>query len=463
MPWIGADARNALFYDSVADMKLGKNFDGSTVITNGYYKPNDGGGGTYIIRTKKTTDVDDGGSIHFLNDDLVAELIVENGTVNVKQFGAYGDGKNDDYNYFVGAINFSKENGFEIKIPTGTFLVSKQLNLESVIALKITGSGDINSKYATKIIYNGNGSFLNIDGCKNIYICNFYLEAKKGTGISLTGDRSFNCHFSDIHISDMIYGIYITATTGYTYFDRIKMGVSENTVNGIFIDCDNEIYTNYVYFRQCAIDALQISDDSRTFVYLGNCYYIYFDNCDICNGHIAIAFDKSADFIFVNDTTLFKMDVGFLTLGSVKVTPHIHVSNTSLRCKIGLDEKSGLGAYYMFSSCSWICTENNVKNAIRMHRANSCCFLNHLENLKDKICESNESMNKKYYLSVGANSTENKEILIAGDILMERYVAISPDCELVINSQSYDPSTKKIKLSVTNKTGNSRGAYFFVF
>lgn len=108
MPWIGADARNALFYDSVADMKLGKNFDGSTVITNGYYKPNDGGGGTYIIRTKKTTDVDDGGSIHFLNDDLVAELIVGD-CVTPEQFGAYGDGKHDDSGALNKCISFGNE------------------------------------------------------------------------------------------------------------------------------------------------------------------------------------------------------------------------------------------------------------------------------------------------------------------------------------------------------------------
>lgn len=93
-------------------------------------------------------------------------MIVENETVNVKQFGARGNGINDDYNYFRNAIVFSKGNGFEIKIPVGTFIISKQLNLKSVVGLKIIGMNDSSERYATKIIYGGTNSCLNLDGCK---------------------------------------------------------------------------------------------------------------------------------------------------------------------------------------------------------------------------------------------------------------------------------------------------------
>lgn len=81
--------RKALWYENVAAMKADKSINaGSYVNTAGYYKVNDGGGGSYIIRAKTIGDVEDGGSIHFLQKELVAELIVEkDGWVNSKQLG----------------------------------------------------------------------------------------------------------------------------------------------------------------------------------------------------------------------------------------------------------------------------------------------------------------------------------------------------------------------------------------
>lgn len=93
-------------YNSVANMKSDARLKaGMTACTLGYYAPNDGGAGTYIIRAKQESDVDDGGSLHELANGNVAELMAENGTVNVKQFGAKGDGVTDDSSFFTKAIN----------------------------------------------------------------------------------------------------------------------------------------------------------------------------------------------------------------------------------------------------------------------------------------------------------------------------------------------------------------------
>lgn len=55
------------------------------VETLGYYNPNDGGAGKYIITNSGK--IADNGSVILLDNGLTAELIVENNTVNVKQFG----------------------------------------------------------------------------------------------------------------------------------------------------------------------------------------------------------------------------------------------------------------------------------------------------------------------------------------------------------------------------------------
>lgn len=87
-------------FDNVNDMKSATNLiDGSYAKTLGYYDVNDGGQGTYIIIDDDTL-VDDGGSVHVLNNGLRAKLIVENNTINPIMFGCKGDNSTDDSLHF---------------------------------------------------------------------------------------------------------------------------------------------------------------------------------------------------------------------------------------------------------------------------------------------------------------------------------------------------------------------------
>lgn len=120
------DLRKARFYNSVADMKLDSELKAGQVCkTLGYYSINDGGGAYYTIREKADGNVDDGGSVHELANELVAELIVENGTVNVKQFGAKGDGVTDDTAAIKAAVSLHGR----VFFPIGTYIVSDTITL----------------------------------------------------------------------------------------------------------------------------------------------------------------------------------------------------------------------------------------------------------------------------------------------------------------------------------------------
>lgn len=95
-------------FDTVADMQSATNLiDGSYAKTLGYYSVNDGGSATYRIRTKTESDTPDGGSLVNISATLVAELCYTS-RVNVKQFGAYGDGTHDDTTSIQNAIDFVK-------------------------------------------------------------------------------------------------------------------------------------------------------------------------------------------------------------------------------------------------------------------------------------------------------------------------------------------------------------------
>ena len=117
-------------FNTVAEMKEDEYLvAGDTCQTLGYYSANDGGAGLYKIVDDSQL-VDDGGSIHNLSNGLKAELIIDDNTINVKQFGAKGDNVQDDTNFIQNAIDKTKN----IYIPNGTYLVST-LNIPSYTSI----------------------------------------------------------------------------------------------------------------------------------------------------------------------------------------------------------------------------------------------------------------------------------------------------------------------------------------
>ena len=124
-------------FDTINTMKQAPNLiNGSYAKTLGYHTINDGGEAQYFIRNKLNTDVEDNGIIHFIGNDLVAELIINEKLINVKQFGAYGDNDHDDTSYFNNMI--SKLN--KIKTDNSTYKIESSINIPSNCEIDINGT-----------------------------------------------------------------------------------------------------------------------------------------------------------------------------------------------------------------------------------------------------------------------------------------------------------------------------------
>ena len=145
----GMLASSAVWCDNVAGLRTKNLSIGMVGATKGYYTADDGGDAFYFVRAKTETDVDDGGSTIILDNDNVAELITED-TINVKHFGAKGDGVVDDTTAIKNAIRYIYYHGQEIGrtfggttlfFPFGTYSVSEQLEFNWTQSVKIRLDG----------------------------------------------------------------------------------------------------------------------------------------------------------------------------------------------------------------------------------------------------------------------------------------------------------------------------------
>lgn len=291
---------------SIEEMKVIENLKAGDIIkTIGYYSANDGGGATYLIREKLETDIEDNGIIHYIDESLVAELIIENNQVNIKQLGGRSE---EDTNYshfdnkeilekFISLL--SKSFNPTLIIPKGTFCFSSthiktnygvhiegkninggNINNTSIITLlndnsdyiwKIGGNADNteptdsdvtknysikNLMFSTKLISNGSSELLHVEKALDIdgiafsefeNISFYYVD---GTGMSIKASWELN-----------IRSIWFTAVFN---FDYPKFLIDKCWTNFFNAGADvSAINIDYLYFEAFNGEAIRFENGCR--------------------------------------------------------------------------------------------------------------------------------------------------------------------------------------------------------
>ena len=247
------------YYKNVAEMKSSDTaIIDRPCVTLGYYEPNDGGGAVYIIRAKTDSDVDDGGSVLVLDNGNVAELMVD-GAVNVKQFGAKGDRKTDDYDAITKALHFSylKDNGSitdgmrwvkavsAVYFPFGTYKISKTLKItEDRTHFVLDMSSCI-------LFYTGTDYAIEVRRLRQstIKIGDIYTDS--GGGIHFVAARDKNGDQTDYYQYVKLYFNTIRAKTDCIFL--------ENRVNGWGNEC--QVYGGRLQKGEYGIRTFQDSTD----------------------------------------------------------------------------------------------------------------------------------------------------------------------------------------------------------
>lgn len=156
-------------FDTVADMQASTNLiEGSYARTIGYYSANDGGGALYKIKSSTGVTADEA-FIVTVNDDLVAEMVIENDTVNFRQLGAKSEedtsyAHTDCKNYLEKYMNKLDNIGndtISLFIPAGIWCFSETLlnrdhgfNIYGEKSFAITTEGTDNSTIIAPVATN---------------------------------------------------------------------------------------------------------------------------------------------------------------------------------------------------------------------------------------------------------------------------------------------------------------------
>ena len=182
-----------LAFDNVASMKSSTNLiNGSTVRTTGYYNVNDGGGSLYKIRTITNDDiVDEAFIIEMSDNSLVAELLINNNTIDIRQIGGRcQDKENHKYDiksYLEKYQNYllNNPNRLKLYIPSGIWYCSPTNLTKSLdicgefgyYSLTMTGTVittlNDNQPYLLKLGSNTTGDYLKSWNLENIIFSSY--------------------------------------------------------------------------------------------------------------------------------------------------------------------------------------------------------------------------------------------------------------------------------------------------
>lgn len=162
---------------NIAQLRTRKGTTNALVSTLGYYTASDGGENTFQWNNSSVLS-DNGGSVIAVTGVATGRWISVSSTVNLRQFGAKGDGTTNDTTAVAAAIATTKP----VFIPTGTYILTSNLVLNSNQQLYGEGTGSV-----LKAGADGLRDLVGINGKTNVTVSNFKIDGGGQTTNVFTG------------------------------------------------------------------------------------------------------------------------------------------------------------------------------------------------------------------------------------------------------------------------------------
>lgn len=285
---------SVLAFNNVNDMKNATNLvNGSFAKTYGFYSYNDGGGAFYKIRNVTTSDIVNNATLIPINENLVAELIINN-DMNVLQFGLKNDGDFDNSNILNIVFNLNIKS---IYFPKGSYKINNLITLNNTNIKLIHGESQDST-----IIIAPNGFIY----CENT-LGYFTLENLTLNGLSINNNFAIKGKFAFSNFKNLHITKYLTAfnTIEGTWMDLFENILINNCENGIkhtgenfnninFINCYFQHLTNYcVDVSGYTIKFLQCNFENSKYCFHNLMKLLDIDNCYIEGNEIVFNIDSA--------------------------------------------------------------------------------------------------------------------------------------------------------------------------
>lgn len=313
--------QQSIYFNTVDDMKNATLHEGDVVRTLGYRSVNDGGGATYKI-VYAPTDLDDGMLIHYLrtSDTLRAHLI-HDGSLNVLQCGAFGDGVSDDYTFISKALT----KGYPLYFPKKTYRLSGPLELPTNTNIDFNGSTllctvssciclglneDMNSIVIKNAVFKGKYGV-------EIYPYSRDVSIKNCTFIAMDGARMEKaisiCGASDVQVENCTIG-FKNKEVGYGVY--LSSGTKNKTSYG---NSNISIFGNKLVVSQYGIHFTSTTDD-KNIVISNNMITGYGNDVANTGSTVGIQIADNCESMSISNIGLSNLYSGIVITGIVDVT-----------------------------------------------------------------------------------------------------------------------------------------------
>lgn len=190
------------------------------------------------------------------NNSGTATVVSRPRFVNVRDYGAVGNGSTDDTTAVANAMTAAHNTGDALYFPKGIYRLTSFPALADNDVVMGDGAG------LSTILYEGSGTFITMNGRRKVLFSrlNFWISGVGGKGFQLSG--CFHCGFESVVIRGSS-----TASNYSTYASTVGVRLDSNSGGNTFNDCEvNNFGTGLATY----------------------CIQNYFTNCRFLTNHITI-------------------------------------------------------------------------------------------------------------------------------------------------------------------------------
>lgn len=248
---MGPPGGNGLYvtnYDALRALDASQWPDGYQAVVGGYEEVNDGGWGLFVY-VPSSTESDNDGTVLSPTNTIGRWFRVYSGAVNVRWFGAVGDGVENDFQAIQNAITYieSLTTGGAVFVPSGTYLIDEQLEFSgsrpiaffgegegsttitvdaAAVGLHLgVGSGDLTVDlrvYSMSIVGTNNADIgIQVDRLHQILLDRVLVDNFVTAGVDM--NMAYNNELRDLFIQNCGRGIIIDENNEYTLITRCKV------------------------------------------------------------------------------------------------------------------------------------------------------------------------------------------------------------------------------------------------